>query len=221
MFNPRLYLPSIFSHPPFVSFPHLVSFFISVFPQFLPPTVNCMAELSLRGRCIVPACTFLISCDMVPEDLAAPFNAVASCLCLWSWPQNSFASHERLWCCTPTSIPTRAAGSLYHTAYYGITNHLLLWSYRVWRFLTSHLFSCLPLTSFLIAGLSFTLLLSYCSENPLKMCNNHNVVNVVCNDVTHGLSMSRTVQWFYVSFGVCILTHHLCISLYFIFLSIF
>lgn len=73
----------------FVYFPLFISLIIPVFlPSFLclplTPTVQCMLKLSLEGACIVPACEFLISSDMGPEDLASAFNAKAPCLCLWS-----------------------------------------------------------------------------------------------------------------------------------------
>lgn len=91
----------------------------SSFPSFLPsflclpltPTVQCMLKLSLEGACIVPACEFLISSDMGPEDLASAFNAKAPCLCLWSWPRNSFASIKSLWCCSMNAYSQTHKGS--------------------------------------------------------------------------------------------------------------
>lgn len=50
------------------SLPQFFFFFLPLFPQLF---CVCMLKLSLRRRCIVPACTFLISSDLSPGDLAA------------------------------------------------------------------------------------------------------------------------------------------------------
>lgn len=86
--------PAPFSVSLYVSFstsfrllPSVYFLYHSFLPYFLPsspPTVQCMLKLSLEGACIVPACAFLISSDMRPEDLASAFNAKAPCLWLWS-----------------------------------------------------------------------------------------------------------------------------------------
>lgn len=81
------------------------------------------------------------------------------------------ASGAATW--TPTYIPTRAAGSPYHIAYYGITNHILFWSRQVWHLFPSlylpQLLSLLLLFLFPTSLTSFHLIFVFISSNCISM----------------------------------------------------
>lgn len=125
----------------------LSSFFSFFFPVFLlsflclPPTVEWMLKLSLRGTCIVPACAFFNfiwygawgfgSPFQCKGPMPVPLELTSEQLCIPRVPM--VLLHERLLTCL------RAAGSPYHIAYYGSTKHVLFWSCQVWHF-------ALPLT---------------------------------------------------------------------------
>lgn len=149
-------LPIPFSISPPYFLPYLLSPFLilflfhSSFPYFLPLSSS---SCSMHAKA-EPWAEMCSPCSCIFNFIwygawgfGSPFNAKAPCWCLWSWPQNSFASLEcpRAATWTPSYIPTRAVGSPYHIAYYGITNQLLFWLCQVWRFFLS-LYLPLPLS---------------------------------------------------------------------------